>query len=299
MNKKIFLIFSIFFISFSNILAFESNISIDKKDLNLWDTVKLKLEIKWDNIWKIQLNEIVWLENFDILSRKQTQSFNSKIAVINWETKTLTNSISHLDFVLKPKSDWFFTIGPAFLTDENETKQTNTLTLNVNKNNSLNNTSFENFSSFENTEGIQLSKKINYDILSIILVLVILYLVWILFYKQNPRIFNKLKEKLNNNGFDSNDLNNVDFEESKEIIYPEINDKDFILKIEMILKQKINKKYYIKGIGNKTYTEIISEIDNNLVDKEVILKIVDNLNKIKYSNILVNKNEILDLVKKI
>lgn len=296
MNKKIFLIFSIFFISFSNILAFESNISIDKKDLNLWDTVKLKLEIKWDNIWEIQLNEIVWLENFDILSRKQTQSFNSKIAVINWETKTLTNSISQLDFVLKPKSDWSFTIGPAFLTDENETKQTNTLTLNVNKNNSLNNTSFENFSSFENTESIQLSKKINYDILSIILVLVILYLVWILFYKQNPKIFDNLKEKKYKWQNDSKEL---DFEFKEEIIYPEINDKDFILKIEMILKQKINKKYYIKGIGNKTYTEIISEIDNNLVDKEVILKIVDNLNKIKYSNILVNKNEILDLVKKI
>jgi len=112
----------------------------------------------------------------------------------------------------------------------------------------------------------------------------------------NPQIFDNAKEKIIKNKTDIKDL---DFESIEEIVYPEITDNDFVLKIEKILKTKINKKYHINSFENKTYTEIISEIDNNLVDKEVILKIVDNLNKIKYSNILVNKSEILDLVKKI
>lgn len=312
MNRKFFLIFTIFFASFWYSLAFEAKISTNVDSVDLWNNINLRLEITTQNWWFLEIWEVKWIENFNILSRSQSNSFSSRTAVVNWETKSITNSVNYVDFILSPKSDWNFVLGPITISWENEVKQTNSLNISVNKNNRQSSDIL--VSNFENyNNNILDAKNLEKNIFSLkylpFIILIILFLIWVLFYKINPILFEEIKNKILKylEKWEKTQLNKnddqiekiTDFENKTQIIYPDELDTDFINKIEIVLKQKINKKYYIKNFENISYTEILEKLDNNLADKEILEKIIDKLNKLKYSNILVSKNEILELVKKI
>ena len=84
------------------------------------------------------------------------------------------------------------------------------------------------------------------------------------------------------------------------IIYPNINENDFIIKLEKIFKNKIEQKYKIKWIKYKTYVDIILELKKLSYFELEKIKMLSNLfNKAKYSTLWINKSELLELVKKI
>ncbi|MDR2411058.1 MAG: hypothetical protein LBD88_00100 [Candidatus Peribacteria bacterium] len=94
-----------------------------------------------------------------------------------------------------------------------------------------------------------------------------------------------------------NDGMEDDFENEEMEVYPRVSGKNFVLDIEKVFRNKLSKKYGIK----KSYDEISNLLNNDLIDsenKKVLRDIVDNINKLKYSNVLVDKAKLLEMVKK-
>jgi hypothetical protein len=52
----------------------------------------------------------------------------------------------------------------------------------------------------------------------------------------------------------------LDFEEKQKVIYPELNDPEFIKKAEKALRQVLANKYKIKNIDSLTFEEIQTKI---------------------------------------
>ena len=120
--------------------------------------------------------------------------------------------------------------------------------------------------------------------------------------KKNNEYINKNSETKNNEYINKNHNHNndiIDFEKEskKNIIFPDINDDDFINKIDEILKQKLYIKYKIKDIKNKTYENIINNIEISSQDRDELNKIIKQLNELKYSNIIISKSLLLELIK--
>jgi len=67
----------------------------------------------------------------------------------------------------------------------------------------------------------------------------------------------------------------------------------------VILRKKLKNKYYIENIDAKSYNEIYELLPEDIEDKKNLKNIIDTLNKLKYSNLDLEKNEILELVKNI
>lgn len=92
----------------------------------------------------------------------------------------------------------------------------------------------------------------------------------------------------------------IKVEDVKEDIYPSKYDKDFLSKLEEIFRNKLKRKYKLENIKNKTYVDILSEVENiKFYDKEKIKMLSNLFNKAKYSKIWVDKEELLELVKTI
>ena len=321
MNKKnifkILLFIWLFFGFISNIFAFDANLQLDKKETDINDYIKLRVEIHSDEWWEIWISDIAWLENFEIISQSQSQSSSTSMVTVNWKTQSKIKTSHNFDLTLKAKKKGDYTLWPATLNKDNEKIKTNKVDIKVSwdnlfiNNNHLNvqpnslwtNLNKTNTNKINNEEKsidkYDNIKKMDFDDNKefIILILVILIISgWFYFIlKKNSKIVNNKDD--NKQGNKQNDKEEVDFEKkTTQIIYPEINDIHFINKITQVFKQKLSEKYNIKNIENKTFDEILNELDDKNEDIENIILI---LNKAKYSKIIWDNNKLLNLIKNI
>lgn len=145
------------------------------------------------------------------------------------------------------------------------------------------------------------------NIFFVILALIPLFLLF--YYFKNKNRFDsidlgKIKERFFSksiNNEDKKEENTIDDkEESSEYIYPSKYDKNFIYKLEDIFRNKIKEKYNLEDIKNKTYVDILWELEDiEFYDKEKIKMLSNLFNKAKYSKIWVDKEELVELVRKI
>lgn len=296
MIKKISLL-SILFISFlPNIYAFESNISVTKDKIDLDEYTKLRIQVELKDEKNIEIKEIKWIENFDILSNTQWSSSSSNIVVVNWQTKTETKSVNYIDLNLSPKKSWNYILWPAVLTDWTNFKETNSINISVNEEKAI---------IYNWREGKTIKKENIWLKINIIFIFLLLITFWIV-YKFYPNFYNKyfeiIKSKISiyfkKSGANLEKINGEN-QEPKDIIYPELSDINFAEKINVILRRKLRNKYYIENIDSKSYNEIYELLPEDLDDKQKLKNIIDTLNKLKYSNLDLEKNEILELVKNI
>lgn len=300
MIKKISLLIILFISFFSSIYAFDATISTTKDKINLNDYTKLRIQVELRDEKNVEIKEIKWIENFDILSNTQWSSSSSNIVVVNWQTKTETKSINYIDLTLSPKKAWNYILWPAVLTDWTNSKETNSINISVDDKKIVNDDlrSNRNFEREQNWDHIEI-------IFSIIALSLLLITFWII-YKFYPNFYNKYFDilKTRTNKYLKKSENNIEkineeSEESKEIIYPEISDIEFAEKINVILRNKLKNKYYIENIDAKSYNEIYELLPEDIEDKQKLKTIIDTLNKLKYSNLDLEKNEILELIKNI
>jgi hypothetical protein len=322
--KKILLNFvicvSLFIWFLSNIFAFDANLQLDKTEVNINDYINLRVEISSTEWWEIWITNIEWLEKFDLISQSQSQSSSMSMVVINWKTQSETKSTINLDLTLKPKNKWEFTIGPAVLEEWTWKVLTNTVKVKVwwdnlfinnnhfNTNNKINNSlqqkNINKDTEIETYDKVQ--KRIFDNSKDLYLLLIILLLTWIWFYLlNNKKIEFKNKgllfknDKWDNIKSDNKEKewiqNEVNFEKTEDVKYPEINDNDFIFKVDNILRNKLELNFNIKNIKSKTYDELLKEIWKN----DLLENLIKLINNTKYSNNIWNNNKILELLREI
>jgi hypothetical protein len=322
--KKILLNFvicvSLFIWFLSNIFAFDANLQLDKTEVNINDYINLRVEISSTEWWEIWITNIEWLEKFDLISQSQSQSSSTSMVIINWKTQSETKSTINLDLTLKPKNKWEFTIWPAVLEEWTWKVLTNTVKVKVwwdnlfinnnhlNTNNKINSSlqqkNINKDTEIETYDKVQ--KRIFDNSKDLYLLLIILLLTWIWFYLlNNKKIEFKNKgllfknDKWDNIKSDNKEQewiqNEVNFEKTEEIKYPEINDNDFIFKVDNILRNKLELNLNIKNIKSKTYDELLKEIWKN----DLLENLIKLINNAKYSNNIWNNNKILELLREI
>lgn len=302
MNRKIVCSVIVFLIFIPNLYSFEAKISSDSREIFLNQTFTLNLEIDLEDSKNINIDRIEWIKNFEILWQSQSQQNNSRTTIVNWKTQTLTKQKLNINFVLKPTEHWEYTIWPIVLSDWNLVLETSSINIKVLDN-------FYNKSDKEKKVDQKnvLHKFYNYIFYSFLLIFVIASFLIFIYYVNKKNLdyhIQNLKNKFNSpknintpDKFLHHKLD--DFEKSQVINYPTIDDQDFVVKIDNIIKQKLHKKYNLKGIKKLTYSEILQSLDKNLSDTKIVEEIFDKINKLKYSNILISKTQLLELIKKI
>jgi len=307
---KIWLIVGLFFSIFINVFAFGAKLSLDKNESDINDYVKLRVKINSSNWWNIKITNVKWLDNFDVISQSQSQSSSTSIVVVNWKTESNTNMSINFDLVLKAKKKWKYTIWPATLENWQEKTTTNQVDVtitwdklfvngnhltipksNVSNPSALQAPSLKSKGREEDINTYDDVMKNDFDtknsLYLLLWVMLVLWLAVYFFMKNNKDLWQK-KE---------NDQE-IDFDIKKpEIVYPEINNENFIADISVIFKQKLAHKYKISNIDNKTFDEIKEIIWNKIDDK--ILDLINMINKAKYSNFIWDNSKILELVKEI
>ncbi len=320
MKKILFWLF-LFFLLFKQIFAFDASLVSNKTNYNLWDNINISLKLETTKWWKFQIKTIKWLENFNIIWQSQSQSSASSVEIINWVTKSVTKTTLNLDLILQAKKSWKFEIWPAIISDWKNEIKTNSIVINIwkwfssllgtskiiqnnNVSNSVNNINKNDLWWNENLN----VKKYSESNLSVyvLFLIVLLWVIWTLLFLYNKWLLfenkkiNKKEWEEQNDFVELNKENDekINFEERKEIEikYPSLEDDDFEEKIDKIFRQKIYKEFHIKDIDSLTYNEILEKINDN-DKKEKIKEIIDLLMKIKYSNIILDKNKVLDLIK--
>lgn len=325
MKKIIISALILFFICF-NVYWFDWKISIDKDSVNINDPLTLNISITSTWNTNIKIKEIKWLEKFDILSKSESQSSSISSININWETKNETKTNYSINMVLQAHEKWDFEIWPAIIEENWKNISTNSIKIKVywekmkmlspNIPNINNNTNwihndldkiFDNIfeelkpnyqkevKEFDNLDNVDKPKNRDYILyfLAVFLALLIISIIYIL-KKDNEKLLEKVKKlesKLNKE--EEKEKNN----QIENQIYPEVDDENFKEKIEKILRVKMENIINTK-IENKTYTEILSNYDFK-EKTEIIENIIMLINKLKYSKDFVDKNEIIELVKKL
>lgn len=300
-TKIIFLIVS-FLIFIPNLYSFEAYINTDSRDIKLNEKFNINLKIDLKDSKNIKINRIKWIENFDLIWQSQSQQSKSRTTIINWKTDTISKQIIDVNYLIKPKKSWEYILWPIILSEWKNTYSTNSLVLNV-SDEFINNKEKINKYSIDKNEGVNFK----YTFLYLFTLFLILIFILIVFLNNNKFVKKYIQKLLNKFGYKKNintdsDFNHYkmdDFEKNQIINYPDINDQDFVYKIDDIIRQKISKKYNLKGINKLTYNEILQSLDQNLSDKFILENIFDMISKIKYSNILISKSQLLELVKKI
>ncbi|PID86439.1 hypothetical protein CSB08_00450 [Candidatus Gracilibacteria bacterium] len=294
MNKlKIIIFFIIFTILHSKGYAINIEINSEKNKVNVGETFNLNINIEGDLSEDNKLKKISGIENFNIISKSQSQQSSSKLVIINGKQKRKSKNIYSIMYSLQAIKEGVFTIGPIEI--NNSGTKISSLPLKIEVFGEKNIEEKINIKTEKNKDDfIYKQKKIIKNI--IIVSFIIALLIGIYFYFKNKGKINKIKSLLKK-------------EEKKEVIknpnpkktnYPKIEEKDFIYKLEKIFKNKLENKYKIKNVKNKTYIDILSEIENiDSHNKEKIETLSDLFNKAKYSKIRVNKDKLLKLVKEI
>lgn len=299
--RKVILSLSVFLASFLPIYAFEADLNIEKNDVNINNSFQITLKISdvEENIW---VEEIKWLENFEILSQWQTQKFSSKSVIINWKREQKANQIVSLNLILKAKKTWDFIIWPAILKTQNEEKKSNEIKVKINwkqivSGNNLSN----NILTPTNNNDKKFREKYKkqkyfpeksflekyYKTFIISLILFIIAVIFVIIFTRN----NVKKEEDEDKKIEKEDFE----EDKKEIIFPEIKDENFTEKIENNIKQIFKNKYNLK---NKNLLSEYLDLLKNKTTKTNLELLIKELNKLKYSNLLVSKTKILEICKK-
>lgn len=293
MKKKIIKILFLFslFIFFCTGFAFNTNLQIDTNKATVDDRVNLKLTIDSKNWWSIQINEIKWIENFDIVSKSQSSNFSS----INGE---ITSTLS-INFTLIPKKKGSYEIGPIIMTDGKEKFESNIVKIDI-----TGEKIFLNWNQSKNNIGTQNNplqnppKEINKGELDTIeqknnsqlflLLGVISSLILIVYFslkttqKQEPK--EQQEEK-------------IYIDQKQEYIYPEWTDENFAFKVDEIFREKISLKYNI-NLKAKNYSEIVSLI-RDIETRDEIKELIELLQKLKYSHLITNNSRIIELLQHI
>lgn len=115
--RKIVLTFILYFSLFFNFVfaSVDVNLSVDKQKLDINDNLSLSLSVSSDDAESINIDEIFWIENFDIVWQSKTSSYQN----INWKTSIITN----FNLVLKPKDNWTYYLWPVKVIVDSEEKE--------------------------------------------------------------------------------------------------------------------------------------------------------------------------------
>ena len=318
---KRFLIFiGLFFLFLWHTFALETNLSVDNSVSNINEYLNIRLQISSDDLASIKQIKILWLDDFEKVWQSQSQSSSSKVVMINWKTESKTTTIINFDLQLKPLKNWEFEIWPAIIDTWSWEIKTNVVKVKIdwtniwiwnnnflNWNNLINNKNIWNknlgqMQKFVSTEKQSKSEinlgeyKNNNELYLLILVLILAWVWWYFLIKNDSWTYKNNKEKkMDNLEDEKSGEEEQDFEIIEKIIYPEINDNDFVKKTEKALRLKLKEKFNLKNIDSLTFDEIEKQIWNKLDLSELFAMI----NKAKYSNIITDYSKILDKIKEI
>lgn len=306
---KIIYFIWLFYFSLINVLAFDANLSLNQSEIDINDFVNLRIQISSSQWWQVLVTEIKGLEKFKKIGQSQSTSSSSKIMIVNWQTKSETITTINLDLNLEAEETWEFEIGPAVLQNWTWSINTNSVKLKViwNKiqgiwiNNSvlpsqkINNSNSSKIEKpikklEENPIKIDELENNNYELYLFVLILLVTLIIFYFLLK------NRKQSLLKNN--DSLAVwVKPNFEEIKKhkIVYPEIDDNDFIKKAEIVLRKKLQNKFDLKNIENLTF----QEIQTLLWKKEDLKDLFDLINKWKYWDTINNNSEILEKIRNI
>lgn len=294
--KKIIVLLSLLLFSTDCVFTYEVDIKADKTEINSKDDfVSLNVDFTWID-WDIDISELLesikkvkWMENFDISLINQWFSFISQWIIKNWQLEEKKEGRASYTFSLIPKKTWEFDIWPFSFDKDWEKRQIDALKIkvvneNVHQENkdsdlklALNNNSTGNFL-IETKEKVDEKSWINTFLIIffwIIILWILIYFLWFGSKKQEVE-FNDQEQKE-----DENFRENLD-----------INSNDFLEKAEKCIKNKILEKYWIE-IWNKNISEMIEQIAES-EEKEKLKEINLFFNKLKYSDLELDKKEFLE-----
>ncbi|RKW23985.1 hypothetical protein D8B46_02335 [Candidatus Gracilibacteria bacterium] len=291
------------FLFFSNVVfSYEAQISSDKEELEVGETLRLEVNLKnLEELGKVEISKINGIENFDVIGSSQSSKIISQSKVVDGKFEEQREAITSLVLTLEPKKAGSFSLGPVVLDNGTEKKETNSLKINVSKskikpkledkNEQKRLASEENFqkqyseklTKTDNT----LDNKIYFIIILAFLTLFLIVIIIMKVYLSRKGGEKELNKDLEN----KQEQENIE-EEIVEL--PDVEDEKFIEKIEKILKKEISLRFNLK-FKDKDISDIFKEIDfSNNKDLEEINAL---LNKSKYSNLELDKTEILEKVK--
>ena len=294
--KKIIVLLSLLLFSTDCVFTYEVDIKADKTEINSKDDfVSLNVDFTWID-WDIDISELLesikkvkWMENFDISLINQWFSFISQWIIKNWQLEEKKEGRASYTFSLIPKKTWEFDIWPFSFDKDWEKRQIDALKIKVVNENihqenkasdlklALNNNSTGNFL-IETKEKVDEKSWINTFLIIffwIIILWILIYFLWFGSKKQEVE-FNDQEQKE-----DENFRENLD-----------INSNDFLEKAEKCIKNKILEKYWIE-IWNKNISEMIEQIAES-EEKEKLKEINLFFNKLKYSDLELDKKEFLE-----
>ena len=297
--KKIIVLLSLLLFSTDCVFTYEVDIKADKTEINSKDDfVSLNVDFTWID-WDIDISELLesikkvkWMENFDISLINQWFSFISQWIIKNWQLEEKKEGRASYTFSLIPKKTWEFDIWPFSFDKDWEKRQIDALKIkvvneNVHQENkasdlklALNNNSTGNFL-IETKEKVDEKSWINTFLIIffwIIILWILMYFLWFGSKRQEVE-FNDQEQKE-----DENFRENLD-----------INSNDFLEKAEKCIKNKILEKYWIE-IWNKNISEMIEQIAES-EEKEKLREINLFFNKLKYSDLELDKKEFLEKIK--
>lgn len=294
--KKIIVLLSLLLFSTDCVFTYEVDIKADKTEINSKDDfVSLNVDFIWID-WDIDISELLesikkvkWMENFDISLINQWFSFISQWIIKNWQLEEKKEGRASYTFSLIPKKTWEFDIWPFSFDKDWEKRQIDALKIKVVNENihqenkasdlklALNNNSTGNFL-IETKEKVDEKSWINTFLIIFFWIIILWILIYFLWFgsKRQEVEFNDKEQKE-----DENFRENLD-----------INSNDFLEKAEKCIKNKILEKYWIE-IWNKNISEMIEQIAES-EEKEKLKEINLFFNKLKYSDLELDKKEFLE-----
>ena len=294
--KKIIVLLSLLLFSTDCVFTYEVDIKADKTEINSKDDfVSLNVDFTWID-WDIDISELLesikkvkWMENFDISLINQWFSFISQWIIKNWQLEEKKEGRASYTFSLIPKKTWEFDIWPFSFDKDWEKRQIDALKIKVVNENihqenkasdlklALNNNSTGNFL-IETKEKVDEKSWINTFLIIFFWIIILWILIYFLWFgsKRQEVEFNDQEQKE-----DENFRENLD-----------INSNDFLEKAEKCIKNKILEKYWIE-IWNKNISEMIEQIAES-EEKEKLREINLFFNKLKYSDLELDKKEFLE-----
>lgn len=297
--KKIIVLLSLLLFSTDCVFTYEVDIKADKTEINSKDDfVSLNVDFIWID-WDIDISELLesikkvkWMENFDISLINQWFSFISQWIIKNWQLEEKKEGRASYTFSLIPKKTWEFDIWPFSFDKDWEKKQIDALKIKVvnenihqeNRNSdlklALNNNSTGNFL-IETKEKVDEKSWINTFLIIFFWIIILWILIYFLWFgsKRQEVEFNDKEQKE-----DKNFRENLD-----------INSNDFLEKAEKCIKNKILEKYWIET-WNKNISEMIEQIAES-EEKEKLREINLFFNKLKYSDLELDRKEFLEKIK--
>ena len=294
--KKIIVLLSLLLFSTDCVFTYEVDIKADKTEINSKDDfVSLNVDFIWID-WDIDISELLesikkvkWMENFDISLINQWFSFISQWIIKNWQLEEKKEGRASYTFSLIPKKTWEFDIWPFSFDKDWEKRQIDALKIKVVNENihqenkasdlklALNNNSTGNFL-IETKEKVDEKSWINTFLIIFFWIIILWILIYFLWFgsKRQEVEFNDKEQKE-----DKNFRENLD-----------INSNDFLEKAEKCIKNKILEKYWIET-WNKNISEMIEQIAES-EEKEKLREINLFFNKLKYSDLELDKKEFLE-----